>query len=69
MTGKLAIVSVMCGITVIIGTEILRSIMHRRRERTVSIGGTQDFAMYGTFLGLAFFICAGICGLLALFFH
>jgi hypothetical protein len=52
------------GITTIIGTEILRSIVHRRRERLYGIGGTQDIAMWGTFIGLACFIGAGICGLL-----
>ncbi len=52
------------GIAVILGMEILRPIVHRRRERTQGIGGTQDIAMWGTFLALAFFIGAGICLLL-----
>ena len=52
------------GIVVIVGMEVLRPIVHRRRERTQGIGGTQDIAMWGTFLALAFFIGAGICLLL-----
>jgi hypothetical protein len=69
MTGKLSIIFAVFGFVVIIGTEVLRSFMHRRREQTQGIGGTQDIAMYGTFLGLAFFVCAAICLLLWKFAH
>jgi hypothetical protein len=70
MTGKPAIILTALGIAVIIGMEILRSVVHRRREQTQGIGGTQDIAMGGgTFLSLAFFIGAGICGLLWIFKH
>ena len=64
MTGRPAIILTALGVAAIIGMEILRSVVHRRRERTQGIGGTQDIAMWGTFLGLAFFIGAGICLLL-----
>jgi hypothetical protein len=30
----------------------------------MDLGGTQDIAMWGTFIGLACFTGAGICGLL-----
>jgi hypothetical protein len=69
MTGKPAIILTTLGIVVIFGMEILRSVVHRRREQTQGIGGTQDIAMWGTFLSLAFFISAGICGLLWIFKH
>ena len=59
MSGKVAFVFAAMGIAVMIGTEIVRSIVHRRCERLHGIGGTQDIAMRGTFIGLA-----GICGLI-----
>jgi hypothetical protein len=64
MTGTPSMILTALGIAVILGMEILRPIVHRRRERTQGIGGTQDIAMWGTFLALAFFIGAGICLLL-----
>ena len=44
-------------------TEILRSIVHRRRERREGIGGTQDIAMWGTFVGLGCIVGAGLSAL------
>ena len=64
MTGKASIILIAMGIATMIGTEILRPVVHRRRERLHGIGGTQDIAMWGTVIGLACFIGAGICGLL-----
>ena len=32
-----------------VGIEILRSVVHARRERQRGIGGPQDIAMWGTF--------------------
>ncbi len=43
--------------------EILRAIIHRRRERRNGIGGTQDIAMWGTVAGLGFWIGAVVCGI------
>ena len=40
-------------------TEILRSVIHKRRELKFGIGGTQDIAMYGTFTAL-FLMIAGV---------
>ena len=64
MTGKASIILIAMGVATMIGTEIVRSVVHRRRERRDGLGGTQDIAMWGTFIGLACFIGAGICGLL-----
>ena len=64
MTGKTSIVLIVMGVATMIGTEIVRSVVHRRRERRDGLGGTQDIAMFGTFIGLACFVGAGICGLL-----
>ncbi|NJR32799.1 MAG: hypothetical protein HC778_08355 [Chamaesiphon sp. CSU_1_12] len=63
MTGKASIILMAMGVATMIGTEIVRGVVHRRRERLHGIGGTQDIAMWGTFLTLACFVGAGICGL------
>ena len=41
--------------------EILRSVIHARRERRNGLGGTQDIAMWGTFTALACGVLAAIC--------
>jgi hypothetical protein len=64
MTGKAPIVLVVIGFAAIIATTIVRAIVHRRRELRDGIGGTQDIAMWGTFIGLACFVGAIICGIL-----
>jgi hypothetical protein len=64
MTGKPALILGSLGVATAIGTEILRYIVHRHRQKTQDIVSTQDIAMWGTFLGWAFFIGAGICFLL-----
>lgn len=64
MTGKLSIILIAMGVATMIGTEIVRSVVHRRRERRDGLCGTQDIAMWGTFIGLVCFFGAGICGLL-----
>ncbi len=63
MTGKASIILMAMGVAMI-GTEIVRGVVHRRRQQLSGIGGTQDIAMWGTFLALACFVGAGICGLL-----
>ena len=60
---KPAFILAAAGVAVVIGTEILRSIIHRRRERRDGFGGTQDIAMWGTFISLACFLGAGLCAL------
>jgi hypothetical protein len=64
MTGKASLILIAMGVATMIGTEIVRSVVHRRRERRNGFGGTQDIAMWGTFIGLACFVGACICGLL-----
>jgi hypothetical protein len=48
-----------------IGTEILRSIVHRRREQRSGIGGSQDVAMW-SLIPKALLLLVGI---VALFMH
>ena len=52
------------GLTILapIGTEVVRSVVHRRREAREGVGGTQDVAMWGTLIGLASFAAAVLCG-------
>src|SRR5262249_60277886 len=44
-------------------TDLLRAVVHRRRERADGLGGTQDIALWGTMAGglclLGFLICLG----------
>jgi hypothetical protein len=41
--------------------EILRSIVHARREKRDGLGGTQDIAMWGSFTMLGCGILAAVC--------
>ena len=47
-------------------TEILRSIIHRRREQRDGLGRPQDIAMWGTLVGWALLIAAVVCGVMSL---
>jgi hypothetical protein len=47
MTGKASIILIAMGVATMIGTEIVRSVVHRRRERRDGLGGTQDIAIWG----------------------
>jgi uncharacterized membrane protein len=49
----------------LLATEILRSAVHKRRERTRGIGGTQDIAMWGSLIGLIFCVAAITCFVVA----
>jgi hypothetical protein len=53
---------VVAGIAALIGTEVVRSIVHRYRERTRGIGGTQDIAIWGTLIGYVCVAGAAVCG-------
>jgi hypothetical protein len=48
------------GLAVLVGTEIVRTVIHRGRERTRGISGTQDIAMWGTVLAAILFLCCGL---------
>lgn len=41
--------------------EVVRSVVHTRRERREGIGGTQDIAMWGTFISLGCALLAAVC--------
>jgi hypothetical protein len=64
MWGTAVIVLVVAAILELIAVEILRSVIHRRRERRDGIGGTQDIAMWGTLIGWLLIIGAGTCGMI-----
>ena len=49
---------------VLVGTEALRSYVHRYRERVHGIGGTQDIAMWGALLGYVCLLGALVCGIM-----
>ena len=49
-------------IATLIGIEVVRSIVHARRERRTGIGGTQDIAMWGTMIGLALLVATVVSG-------
>ena len=57
-----AAVLVVAAILEQIAVEVLRSIIHRKRKRRDGMGGTQDIAMWGMFLGWALIVGALICG-------
>ena len=44
-------------------TEVLRSVVHARRKSKDGLGGTQDIAMWGTFIGCVLLLGSAICGL------
>jgi hypothetical protein len=70
MAGKLCMIFSALGVAVIVGTEVVRSVVHRRRERIHGPGGgTQDILLWGMFFTMAWFIAAGVCGLLWIFDH
>jgi hypothetical protein len=48
----------------LIGTEVVRSLVHRHRERAYGIGATQDIAMWGTLIGWVFALGAIGCGMM-----
>jgi hypothetical protein len=60
MPHKTTLILIVLGIATMIGTEIFRSVVHRRRERLDGLGGTQDIAIWGTLIGWACFIAAFI---------
>ena len=57
---------VAAAIVVVIGTEVVRSIVHRRRAARDGLGGSQDIAMWGTFLGWALLIAAALCSVVGM---
>jgi len=62
--GAITVALVFMAILEMIAVEVLRSIIHRRRERQEGLGGTQDIAMWGTLIGWLTIIAALISGLI-----
>jgi hypothetical protein len=60
MWKTLTFISGTLALLTIVGTEIVRSRVHRLREESRGIGGTQDIAMVGTFITLVFLIVTAI---------
>jgi len=58
------IVFAICSFVSMIVTEIIRSIVHRRREKRYGLGGTQDIAMWGTLVTIVLQISAIACALI-----
>jgi hypothetical protein len=54
---------VVLGILSLVITEILRSVVDRKRLERDGLGGTQDIAIGGMIAGWLFAIAATICGL------
>ena len=50
-------------------TSVVRSVVHRHRERVYGIGGTQDIAMWGMLVAWAFLIAAMVTGVIWLSQH
>ena len=46
------------GVVTLIGIEILRSVVHRRRVKLYGIGGTQDISLYGSLVLIVMLLCA-----------
>ena len=44
-----------------VALEVLRAIIHRRRERRNGLGGTQDIAMWGTLVMFLWIIASLTC--------
>jgi hypothetical protein len=64
MSGRIAIAFTVSACAVLIGTEVLRSVVHRHRERVQGIGGTQDIAMWGTLIAGLLLLGAMISGVI-----
>lgn len=63
-----AAVLLVCALALeLIAVELLRSIIHRKRERRDGLGGTQDIAMWGTAIGWLLLIAGLVCGVLWFF--
>jgi hypothetical protein len=62
MWGTATFVLAVILIAIIVGTDLVRAVVDRRRREATGYGGTQDIAMWGT---LAAFVCLVfllICG-------
>jgi hypothetical protein len=63
---RLMYIFIFAFVAALIGTEVLRLIVHRRRELREGIGGTQDIFIWGTLIALVFCFGAIVFGLIAI---
>ncbi|QDT59437.1 hypothetical protein SV7mr_19440 [Stieleria bergensis] len=61
-----AAILVFAAISVMILTEVLRSVIHARRKSKDGLGGTPDIAMWGSLICIGLMIAAAICGIVSL---
>jgi hypothetical protein len=61
--GTLTAVFALACVAAPIVTEVVRSVVHRRREQRDGLGGTQDIAMWGTLVGFFLFASTVVCGI------
>ena len=64
MLERTCITLVLIAVATTVGTEIARSIVHRRRERLRGIGGTQDIAIVGMLVSAMCYLAAAVCGII-----
>jgi hypothetical protein len=64
MSGVVPIILTVSAIAVLMATSVLRSVVHRHRERVQGIGGTQDIAMWGLVVAWALLIAAMVTGVI-----
>ncbi len=53
MWGAAATALMVAAFIALIGSEVVRSVVHRHRERVYGIGATQDIAMWGILITFA----------------
>src|SRR5258708_259467 len=69
MSGAVPIILTVAPVAVLMATSVLRSFVHRHRERVHGIGGTQDIAMWGLLVAWALLIAAMVTGVIWLAHH
>ena len=62
MSGTVPIALTVSAFGVLACTEMVRSVVHRHRERVRGIGGTQDIMMWGMVVAWLFLIAAMVTG-------
>jgi len=62
MSGTVPIALTVSACAALVCTEVVRSVVHRHRERVQGIGGTQDIAMWGTIIAWLLLIAAMVTG-------
>jgi hypothetical protein len=55
------VVLLIAGILSNMDTEIVRSVVHKRRVGRDGLGGTQDIALWGTLVFVPLFVVANVC--------